>query len=623
MSQWDVWLVGKWQPLGDQEKQFLDRLERSGETSGDLVVRGAKYSYDVKAMTQTNVATSKSRRIRHQAQVDSAINAVNAYSTGTATGPPIPKEPSLTRSVSVSTDDTRVVQVWLAGEWRYLGAAMSKEISDRQSRGEVKFQVSERGHRYEIDLALMTQSNLVSQRTRTIRFANLTADPTVGFDEFREAFKKKVPSKELREEALRELWPAAVSAGLGDRVDHSRLVNETAHRLFLEMDLRQNKKVDMVMWNHYWALERDGTPFHAGREANDKLREAVNSDPQVLGRMQMHFETEIEAGAGNGGTLSSAGLLKACERLVAGKNVIEKQWAAEVLQKHRDGEDLDDDMELTYFDFLNLMLGRKKYKVSLWMYDISDGYAKNLSWALLGQTFEGIWHTGVVIEWPEKTSEFWFGGSLFESEPGTSPFGQPMHKKSLGHTYKPREEVWNYVARHCAHEFTKAKYDVLTHNCNHFSDKLSMFLRNDHIPDEVRKQPEMVMNTVTARALRPLLNRWLGGFNAEDGGGRATDGGEAAMQMWMDVLPGATVIYAREEGGRPQVGEVLERFEHACSVVSLDFWQGRPVERDVPRELISQVIHKAPEGSRYMPPSQPPQTGRWSQGHAGILGACW
>merc|ERR1712187_928806 len=118
------------------------------------------------------------------------------------------------------------------------------------------------------------------------------------------------------------------------------------------------------------------------------------------------------------------------------------------------------------------------------------------------------------VEWPEKASEFWFGGSLFESVPGTTPFGQPVETRFLGYTYKLREEVWDHLKRFLAREFSRENYDVLTHNCNHFSEKLSMFLRNDHIPDEVLLQPDMVMSTITARALRPLLNKWLGGFDS-------------------------------------------------------------------------------------------------------------
>jgi len=393
----------------------------------------------------------------------------------------------------------------------------------------------------------------------------------------------------LKEERLLQSWPAGERA-----VDP--LVQATIRAALTEMDLRLEGTVDMMEWNHYWALERDSPSFHAGKEVNVKLREALQRDPQVLGRMQMHFETAVGEDKGSTGSLSCQGLLRACERLVTSpKGVIEKQWAQEVLIRHKDGEGFDEDAELSYYDFLNVMLGRKRFKVSLWLYDISDGAAARWSRLLLGQHMRGIWHSGVVVEWPERSSEFWFGGSLFESQPGMTPFGRPLETRALGHTYKLREEVWDHVRRHLASEFTKEKYDVLTHNCNHFSEKLSLFLHNEHIPNEVLHQPDMVMSKPLPRLLRPMLNRWLGGFASEDG--RATDGGEALRKMWEAVLPGALVKFSKEEGGRPLVGQVKEASDQDCLLMYLDFWSRSTVERLVPCTQVIQVLRSAPEGA--------------------------
>jgi len=255
---------------------------------------------------------------------------------------------------------------------------------------------------------------------------------------------------------------------------------------------------------------------------------------------------------------------------------------------------LDEDVELSYYDSLNVMLGRKKYKVSLWMYDISDGIAKRWSGLLLGQPQEGIWHTGVVIDWPDKSSEFWFGGSLFESPPGSSPFGEPLEKRDLGFTYKPRQEVWEYIVRHCTREFTSENYDVLTHNCNHFTDKLTMHLQNKHIPDEVRLQPERLMSTFLAKALRPMLNQWLGGFNSADGA-RATDKKEAE-ELWGSVLTGALVQFERDEGGRPLVGEVQSSTEAECTVRVLDFRSRSETAWLLQRASVTAVLRPAAVG---------------------------
>merc|ERR1719386_93228 len=134
--------------------------------------------------------------------------------------------------------------------------------------------------------------------------------------------------------------------------------------------------------------------------------------------MQMHFETAVGEEASEGdAVLHVDGLMRVCQRLVdSPKETLEKKWAQELLDQHDRGEALEDEEEVfSYYDYLNVMLGRKRFKVSIWMYDISNGKAKALSRVLLGHYFEGIWHTGVVVEWPGNVSEIWYGGRVFAS----------------------------------------------------------------------------------------------------------------------------------------------------------------------------------------------------------------
>ena len=65
------------------------------------------------------------------------------------------------------------------------------------------------------------------------------------------------------------------------------------------------------------------------------------------------------------------------------------------------------------------------------MYDITDGRAHSWLW-LLGPQFRAFWHTGVMVEFAEKPSEFWYGGKVFCSTPCTTPFGQPIEKRFMG-----------------------------------------------------------------------------------------------------------------------------------------------------------------------------------------------
>ncbi|CAJ1445547.1 unnamed protein product, partial [Effrenium voratum] len=83
------------------------------------------------------------------------------------------------------------------------------------------------------------------------------------------------------------------------------------------------------------------------KDSQARDRESPPEALQVLGRMQMHFETAVtdSGGAAVQGDgefwrrlgahgLTSGGLLKACERLVSSpQGVLEKQWAKELLQR--------------------------------------------------------------------------------------------------------------------------------------------------------------------------------------------------------------------------------------------------------------------------------------------------
>jgi len=572
-------LLGKeWRPLGTQETKLLEDLHRTGRRTASITLRGQEYNFDLAAGYQTNLSTGRPRRIRrvtpHQTalqQIEDAENPVCEYVE--------------------EASNQRCVEVWLAGDWKRLPNSESMEIARRQAAGESHFEVVRDKFRYQIDLKNMTQTNVASNRTRIIRFmsSQVGNGPDMGFGEFREAFHR-VAQKEkyVHEEQVTRSCMAWADP------DDISLLTPTVKAMLKEMDLRGTQKVDMTQWNHYWALERDSPSFHAGRDVNEKLREALVKDPQVLGRMQMHFDTAVGEGSSKAG-LSKDDLQRACKRLVGTpQEVIEKQWAAEVLEQDEASE-FADDYELTYYDFLNVMLGRKRFKVTLYMYDISDGRAQAWSWLLLGKQFKGIWHTGVVVEWPDRSAEFWYGGRLFESKPGTTPFGEPVEKRTLGYTYKLREEVWAHVSKFLAVEFTHERYDVLTHNCNHFSDRLSMFLRNEHIPDEIRLQPDMVMNSLVARALRPLLNHWLGNFGGVEG--RATDDGSAARKLWEGVMPGALIEFSKEELGRPLVGRVTYVSDAECAVACVDFWARKTIERCVPRQLVTDVLAPAPASS--------------------------
>lgn len=177
---------------------------------------------------------------------------------------------------------------------------------------------------------------------------------------------------------------------------------------------------------------------------------------------------------------------------------------------HRSDADYDGDGMMDYYEFVSHLFLGNRHEVELAMYDISNGKAPWIPSAFLsGHKFEYIFHTGVRV----FGKEFWYGGGVFASEPGKTPFGDPVKVIKLGLTLRTHSELVQYVYDHLRWEYTYASYDVLHHNCNCFSNVVVQFLLNgQQIPEEVRMQPIWAEGGVVMRMIKPMMNRYLGGF---------------------------------------------------------------------------------------------------------------
>jgi len=141
------------------------------------------------------------------------------------------------------------------------------------------------------------------------------------------------------------------------------------------------------------------------------------------------------------------------------------------------------------------------YPVSLNIYDLSNGMARTFSRQLVGRQIDGIWHTGIVV----YGREFYFGGGISYDLPGHTPFGTwtkcvnqflgpPTKTKELGFTEIP-EEMFMELLRDISDRYTERTYNVITNNCNNFTDEVSMLLIGEGIPRDIVDLPKIFMNT--------------------------------------------------------------------------------------------------------------------------------
>lgn len=274
-------------------------------------------------------------------------------------------------------------------------------------------------------------------------------------------------------------------------------------QLVQEVDLTSTGQIAMDDWVHYMLLMNSG---HAATQVNTLLRSAVRRRPRVLHDLQSTFE---QMGGAKKGSLSAREIIESYShkllRLISGSmelgNRDPEQFACEVI----DAMALDGDERITYPEFVAYCLGRRKHKVSLYLYDLSNGLSESLSATLIGTKLEAIWHSGVVA----FGKEYYFSKDTMFDEAGKTGFGKPTKILHLGSTLWHQDELHRHICRELKPIFHRGTYDVVLNNCNHFSDRLCMYLLGRRLPEEVLRQPRCLMQSNTIRTLRPLLNWWI------------------------------------------------------------------------------------------------------------------
>ena len=149
-----------------------------------------------------------------------------------------------------------------------------------------------------------------------------------------------------------------------------------------------------------------------------------------------------------------------------------------------------------------------KYKVMLYQYDLTQGLARSLSRGFIGKQIDGVWHTAVCV----YGKEYFYGGGICVGEPKKTPYGYPVKEIEFGYTNKTKEEFQSYI-QSINSQFTINTYDVLNHNCNHFTDAALFYLCGKHLPNSILKQHEEILNTPMGQMVRPYLESMSRGGN--------------------------------------------------------------------------------------------------------------
>mmetsp|Transcript_124735 Transcript_124735/g.219627 ORF Transcript_124735/g.219627 Transcript_124735/m.219627 type:complete len:749 (-) Transcript_124735:253-2499(-) len=525
--------------------------------------------------------------------------------------------------------DTDRVFVWRSNEWHPVSPFQDYQIKTHLASGAQVFEISEGSFEWTIDttpkdgwvqiskttgkrraMKCQQMTDSLGPRIGVPNVSNMLASPftptprgdeypydfEIEYDEtqlitrFREEWDSLLksvndnakdqdrPITQLREDDLVSAWLASSGeAGL----EYKDLIVQSIADAFLKMDLKmlfngcRSQRIGETEWLHYWLLENQAPSFHALSQVNEKLLKWRQYEPEVLSQLLDLFLRTADGR--EDAQITAAQMRSAAQEWLSqdGKRCEMRNQSIDYLKEFLSSEEtLDEDEMLTYYEYLNHMIGRKKVKVQLYQYDMSGGKARWMSLYLLGQQMEGVWHTSIVVH----GKEYWYGGRVFESEIGETPFGTPTKIVDLhDHTMRTADDFRSHMGHELAHIFTVDAYDILDCNCNHFTDAACRFLLNSHIPRDILMQPELVKNSWALKILRPMLNSKLGQFgNSAETTGKAFVQDHNREDDWHAIQKDTLVVWEHEEGWTRIARVIAKRGNDtdSCALKWLDLHTG-------------------------------------------------
>ncbi|KAF9354804.1 hypothetical protein BGX26_007351 [Mortierella sp. AD094] len=136
-------------------------------------------------------------------------------------------------------------------------------------------------------------------------------------------------------------------------------------------------------------------------------------------------------------------------------------------------------------------------KVTLFVYDLSQGMARTMSLGFIGRQI-------VVFG-----REFYYGQGIMSAIPGTTMHGQPMERVDMGDTEIPQEVFMEFMDN-MRETYTADAYHLLDNNCNNFSNDVCQLLVGRTIPSHITSLPADFLNTPFGQTMRPMIEGMFG-----------------------------------------------------------------------------------------------------------------
>ncbi|RDL39562.1 uncharacterized protein BP5553_03902 [Venustampulla echinocandica] len=223
--------------------------------------------------------------------------------------------------------------------------------------------------------------------------------------------------------------------------------------------------------------------------------------------------------------------------------------------------------------------------VQLYVYDLSNGIARQFSAALLGTHIDAVYHTSIVLE----GVEYVYDSGIKTVVPGQTHLGRPMEIIPLGETQLPMDVAIEYLES-LREIYTPEAYDLWSHNCNNFSNDFATFLLGKGIPDHITTLPATVLNTPFGRALQPQLDQMVDQRHKQNGGFLGIN--EPAKVPSTHQQVSSTV---REVTTLAELNKILAEVQNSCAVVFFTSATCAPCKQLYPlyNQLATEVAHKA------------------------------